>query len=84
MFTIMPPIPPLSFLICSMANSVPLIVPVCNEVNTIENNKLTNEPEDSNSYMSACAHPRSLVRVFAVFSVDSHGSKASSGGQRRL
>ena len=29
-------------------------------------------------------HPRSLVRIFAGYSVGSQGSKASSGGQRRL
>ena len=57
--------------------------------------ELKNEPGHSNSYKIACvpsgdsdqpAHPRSLIRVFAGYSgvQCSQGSKASSGGQRRL
>ena len=52
-----------------------------------------NEPGHSISYKIACAHsedsdqpvhPRSLIRVFAGYSKERHGSKASSGRQRWL
>ena len=51
------------------------------------------KPGHNISYKIACvpsedsdqpAHPRSLIRVFTGHSLGSQGSKASSGGQRRL